>query len=622
MSKILTRLTIAAAALAASTAFAFADFELNVLHFNDFHSRIESINKYDSTCSADDEAEGNCFGGIARLKTAIDDRRNQLSDSNVLVLSAGDNFQGSVFYTVYKGKAEAEFLDLLGLDAMVLGNHEFDDGDEVLASFLDNTNFPTIYGNALIGANSPLAGKMVEYVIKEFGDQKVGIIGAVTADTAELSSPSDAVLFIDPVLYLNDAVAAVRQAGATKVIALTHTGFAEDKKIASEVDGIDLIVGGHSNTFLSNTDEKADGPYPVMMTGPSGKQVALVQAYAHSKYLGDVKLVFGDNGDIKSATGEPILLDASVTPDAAMVARIKELAAPIEEQMQEVVAVAAAPIDGDRKNCRAGECEMGNLVTDAMLDRVKGQGISIAIQNGGGLRASIDQGDVTVGEVLTVLPFQNTLSTFKLKGSDVVAALENGVSEVEEGAGRFPQVAGLKYSFDLSQPPGSRTSNVMVDNNGTYEPIDLNAMYGVVSNNFMRAGGDGYSVFATDGQDAYDYGPGLEEVVATYLTQKSPYQPYVGDRITQVTSTSEDMSKDDMSDTKEGMVTEEVKEMEKAAEEMTTHVIAAGDNLWDLAKKYLGDATKWSHIAEANPDHDPNNLKVGQTLNIPAQKQN
>jgi 5'-nucleotidase/UDP-sugar diphosphatase len=622
MSKILTRLSIATAALAASTAIAFADFELNVLHFNDFHSRIESINKYDSTCSADDETEGNCFGGIARLKTAIDDRRNQLGDGNVLVLSAGDNFQGSVFYTVYKGKAEAEFLDLLGLDAMVLGNHEFDDGDEVLATFLDNTNFPTIYGNALIGANSPLAGKMVEYVIKDFGDEKVGIVGAVTADTVELSSPSDAVLFIDPVLYLNDAVKAVREAGATKVIALTHTGFAEDKQIATEVDGIDLIVGGHSNTLLSNTDEKAEGPYPVMLTGPSGKQVAVVHAYAHSKYLGDVKIVFGDNGDIKSAEGEPILLDASVTPDPAMIARIKELAAPIEEQMQEVVAVAAAPIDGDRSNCRARECEMGNLVTDAMLDRVKGQGISIAIQNGGGLRASIDEGDVTVGEVLTVLPFQNTLSTFKLKGSDVVAALENGVSEVEEGAGRFPQVAGLKYSFDLSLPPGSRTSNVMVDNNGTYEAIDLNAMYGVVSNNFMRAGGDGYKVFATDGQDAYDYGPGLEEVVASYLAQKSPYQPYVGDRITQVTSTSEDMSKDDMSETKEGMVTEEVKEMEKVAEEMTTHVVAAGDNLWDLARKYLGDATRWSHIADANPDLDPNNLKVGQTVTIPAQKQN
>ncbi|MEM9105442.1 MAG: 5'-nucleotidase C-terminal domain-containing protein, partial [Pseudomonadota bacterium] len=321
---------------------------------------------------------------------------------------------------------------------------------------------------------------------------------------------------------------------------------------------------------------------------------------------------------IKSATGEPILLDASVTPDPAVIARVKELAEPIAEQMNQVIASAAAFIDGDRKSCRTGECEMGNLVTDAMLDRVSGQGISIAIQNGGGLRASIEKGDITTGAVLTVLPFQNTLSTFKLKGSDVVVALENGVSQVEEVAGRFPQVAGLKYSFDLSLPPGSRTSDVMVDNNGTYEDIDLNAMYGVVSNNFMRAGGDGYRVFATEGQDAYDYGPGLEEVVAAYLTQKSPYQPFVGDRITQVTATSGTAADES---TAGETVTEEVKRLETVANATTTHVIAAGDNLWDLAKRYFGDATHWIHIAEANPDHTPQNLKIGQSLTIPAQKQ-
>mgnify|MGYP003651239315 CR=1 FL=1 len=258
MSKFLTRLSLSAAVLVTTTSLALADFELNVLHFNDFHSRIEPINKYDSTCSAEDETEGKCFGGVARMKTAIDQRKAALD--NVLLLSAGDNFQGSLFYTTYKGAAEAEFMDQLGLDAMVLGNHEFDD--------------------ALIGADSPLAGKMVEYVIKDMGTEKIAIIGAVTADTGELSSPSDSVLFIDPVLYLNDAVAAVKAAGATKIIALTHTGFSKDKEIAAQVDGVDLIIGGHSNTFLSNTSDKADDVYPVMMTGPSGNPVAIVTAYA------------------------------------------------------------------------------------------------------------------------------------------------------------------------------------------------------------------------------------------------------------------------------------------------------------------------------------------------------
>ena len=484
MSKFLTRLSLSAAVLVTTTSLALADFELNVLHFNDFHSRIEPINKYDSTCSAEDETEGKCFGGVARMKTAIDQRKAALD--NVLLLSAGDNFQGSLFYTTYKGAAEAEFMDQLGLDAMVLGNHEFDDGDGVLATFVDKTTFPIIYGNALIGADSPLAGKMVEYVIKDMGTEKIAIIGAVTADTGELSSPSDSVLFIDPVLYLNDAVAAVKAAGATKIIALTHTGFSKDKEIAAQVDGVDLIIGGHSNTFLSNTSDKADDVYPVMMTGPSGNPVAIVTAYAHSKYLGEIKIIFDDDGNIKSAVGEPILLDASFKPNEAMVTRIAEMSAPIKEAMEVVVANATAPIDGDRKSCRAGECEMGNLVADAMLARTASQGIQMAIQNGGGLRASIDGGDVTMGEVVTVLPFQNTLSTFKLKGSDVVVALENGVSQIEEGGGRFPQVAGLKFTVNTAKPAGERISDLMVSMDGKFVPLDPAATYGVVSNNFMR----------------------------------------------------------------------------------------------------------------------------------------
>ncbi|MCY6379256.1 5'-nucleotidase C-terminal domain-containing protein [Hoeflea prorocentri] len=616
MPKLLKRLCIAVAFLAGSTGIALADFELNILHFNDFHSRIEPINKYDSTCSEKDRSEGKCFGGIARLKTAIDQRRK--ASDNVLVLSAGDNFQGSVFYTVYKGKAEAEFLDLIGLDANVLGNHEFDDGDEALASFLDNTNFPTIYGNALIGANSPLAGKMVEYVMKDFGNEKVAVIGAVTADTVELSSPSEAVLFMDPVLYLNDAVETVKAEGATVIIALTHVGVEEDKKIAAEVDGLDLIVGGHSNTLMSNTADNAHGPYPTMLTGPSGKQVALVHAYAHSKYLGDVTLVFADDGTLKSASGEPVLLDASVTPDPEMVKRIEEMAAPIQEKMDEVIAMASAAIDGNRESCRARECEMGNLVTDAMLDRVSAQGISIAIQNGGGLRASIDEGDITVGEVFTVLPFQNTLSTFKLIGSDVVAALENGVSQVEEGAGRFPQVSGLKYSFDLSLPPGSRTSNVMVEKNGSYEAIDLNATYGVVSNNFMRAGGDGYKVFAEKATDAYDYGPGLEDVVQAYLASNSPYKPYVGTRITEVTPKDTMAKGSEKTASASQMAKEDATAMKTAVDDAGRHIVKEGDNLWTLAEKYLGDPFKWGDIAKANPDQNPHRLEVGQQLNIPA----
>ncbi len=641
MNRIMLRALLSAAALGLATGGAWADYELNVLHFNDLHSRIEPINKYDSTCSAEDETEGKCFGGAARLKTAIDERKQALD--NVLVLNAGDNFQGSLFYTTYKGDAEAEFLDQMDQDAMVLGNHEFDDGDQVLADFVGKTDFPIIYGNTLIGANSPLAGtRMVEYVIKDVGGEKIGIIGVVAEDTDVTSSPSDAVLFMEPVLYLMEAVDKVKEAGATKVIALTHVGLPLDKKIAAEVDGIDLIVGGHSHTLLSNTDEKAAGPYPVMVKNEmSGKDIPIVQGYAYGKYLGEIKLVFDDDGNLKSAAGDPILLDASFKPNEAMQKRIAELAAPIEEMKKEVVGDSSATIDGERTTCRSQECEMGNLVSDAMLDRVKGQGVQIAIQNGGGLRASIDQGEVTMGEVLTVLPFQNTLSTFQLKGSDVKAALENGVSQLEEGAGRFPQVAGLKYSFDPSKPAGERISDVMVEGgDGSFAAIEDDTTYGVVSNNFMRGGGDGYSVFATAGMNAYDYGPGLEQVVVDYLGENNPYKPYVDGRITEVSAAMEPKADESMKDEMksdaatmekdtqaasetvmektEEMAKEGMEKVEEAVESATTHVISAGDSLWALAEKYFGDGKQWKSIADANPGQNPKKLEVGSELTIPA----
>jgi 5'-nucleotidase len=176
----------------------------------------------------------------------------------------------------------------------------------------------------------------------------------------------------------------------------------------------------------------------------------------------------------------------------------------------------------------------GNLVTDAILDRVKGQGVTIVIQNGGGLRASIDQGVITMGEVLTVLPFQNTLATFQLTGKDIVASLEHGVSAVEETKGQFPQVAGLKYSFDKTVAPnGGRVKDVQVKEGDAWVPIDPEKVYLIGTNNFTRGGGDGYKLFAA-AQNAYDFGPSLEQVVADYLAAHRPYTPKLEGRITEL----------------------------------------------------------------------------------------
>ncbi|MEM7068286.1 MAG: bifunctional metallophosphatase/5'-nucleotidase [Pseudomonadota bacterium] len=518
------RAVLSALALAISTGIAFAEFKLTILHTNDIHSRIESINKYDSTCGAEDEAEGKCFGGMARIKAAIDAMRTELADENVVVLDAGDPFQGSLFYTTYKGKAEAEFMEAVGYDAMAVGNHEFDDGPAGLADFVDAVSFPVISGNLDLSGEPLLDGKVNNHVVLEIGGKKIGIVSALATDTVETSSPGAGVVFHDEIESLAADVDALKGEGVNIVIALTHVGLSKDLEIAKAVPGIDMVIGGHSHTKMLNDGESE--PYPAMV---DGRPVA--QAYAYSKYIGKLTVTFDDAGNVISASGDPVLLDASVTPDAAMAARIAEMGAPIEEMKKRVVASADAVIEGARSVCRTGECPMGNLVTDAMLDRVKDQGISIAIQNGGGLRASIDAGEITMGEVLSVLPFQNTVSTFFVSGQTVIDALENGVSQVEEVKGRFPQVSGIQFKWDASVAPNEgRIKEVIVRDGDTWVPIDPAKTYGLVSNNYVRNGGDGYKMFL-NAENAYDFGPDLADVTAEFLARQNGYKPYTDGRI-------------------------------------------------------------------------------------------
>ena len=529
----MSRLMASAAALALTTGAAQADFTLHILHINDLHSRIEAVNRFDSTCSAEDAAENKCFGGVARLATKINELRDSLkaAGQNVIVLDAGDQFQGSLMYTTYKGAVEAEMMEKIGFDAMAIGNHEFDDGPDGFAAFLEKVSFPVISGNIDVSQSNVLAGKVKNHVVLEVGGEKIGIISALATDTPETSSPGDAVVFSDDIDSLKADVAALEAEGVTKIIALNHVGYVRDQEIAAAVPGIDLVIGGHSHTYLSSTDPNRHGPYPTWVSREDGAMVPVVQAYAYSRYLGHAELTFDDAGNLVYAGGNTIPLDASVTPDAEIEARVKELAGPIEELKARVVAEAAAEIDGNRDNCRQIECTMGNLVAEAMLDRVKDQGVTIAIANGGGLRASIDAGPVTMGEVLTVLPFQNTLSTFTVTGDVVLAALENGVSQVEEGAGRFPQVAGLKYTFDPAQPAGSRVSDVMVNEGGAWVALDTAKEYGLVSNNYVRGGGDGYRMFR-GAKDAYDCGPDVADVTAEFMAKMGSYTPALDGRIT------------------------------------------------------------------------------------------
>ncbi|KCV82078.1 Ser/Thr protein phosphatase/nucleotidase [Actibacterium atlanticum] len=524
-----TRLLAAStAALALNAGAALADYSLTVLHTNDFHARFEPISKYNSGCREGDNAEGKCFGGSARLVTAVESAKARTN--NHILVDGGDQFQGTLFYTYYKGKVAAEMMNKMGYDAMTVGNHEFDDGPEVLRGFMDAVDFPVLMSNAEFMDEPFLADKLLKSTIIERGGEKLGLIGLTPEDTHEISNPGKHVEFTDPTEAVQAEVDKLTAMGVNKIILLSHSGYNIDKEVAANTTGVDVIVGGHTNTLLSNTSDRAEGPYPTMVG-----DTAIVHAYAYGKFLGELNVTFDDDGVVTAAVGEPLIMDAAVTEDADTVDRIAELAVPLDEIRNKVVAEAAANIEGNRDICRHQECAMGNLVADAMLDRVRDQGIQIAFQNSGGVRASIEAGPVTMGQVYSVLPFQNTLSTFQVTGAVLKDALENGMRQYDdpEKDGRFPQVSGLKYSIDAAKPFGERISAMMVMEGETWVPVEPEKVYGVVSNDFVRNGGDGYGMFETEAMNVYDFGPDLAEVMVEYMAAQGAYEPYTDGRIAQ-----------------------------------------------------------------------------------------
>jgi len=417
-------------------------------------------------------------------------------------------------------------MNKMGYTAMTVGNHEFDDGPEVLRGFVDTVNFPVLMSNADVTREDLLKDVIKKSVVIVQEGQRIGLIGLTPIDTDELASPGPNVKFLDPTAAVQGEVDKLISMGVNKIIVLSHSSYQVDQTIAANTTGVDVIVGGHSNTLLSNTNERAQGPYPTMVNN-----TAIVQAYAYGKFLGELNVTFDDEGNIMQAVGEPLVMDKTVIEDTATKSRIAEAAIPLGEIRSKVVASSSAIIQGERDVCRVQECEMGNLVADAMLDSVADEGVTISIANSGGLRASIDAGDVTMGEVLTVLPFSNTLATFEISGQVVIDALENGVSQVEDVKGRFPQVAGIRFTWDPSIAPNEgRIVEVLVAQGNGFVPIDPTATYMAVSNNYVRNGGDGYKMFRS-AQNAYDYGPGLEVVLADYMAAQGSYVPYLDGRI-------------------------------------------------------------------------------------------
>jgi 5'-nucleotidase len=524
-----------------SADFPSADFTLTVLHTNDTHSSFGGVTDKGLTCYAA-MCEGG-RGGYVRLDQAVRAIRKERPEA--LFLEAGDIFQGTLFWTMHKERMPMALMDRMGYQAMAPGNHEFDAGWPTWLRFVDALKTPVVAANVSFDPrpDSPAMDKIFPYIILERKGRKIGVVGLITESTPARSSPGSGVSFNNARKALEGAVAELTAGNVNIIIVLTHLGLEEDRLLARAVDGVDIVVGGHSHSLLSNVRGRAEGPYPIVEKTPNGDPVLIVAASTACIYLGRLDVGFDGNGVAREWRGEPILLDqaglaslGAPKPDAALVGLIDGFAVPVLEMMDATIGVInAAGRDGmpleepNVMECRRAECLSGNIAADA-LRVVPFKEAHIALVNGGALRTSLPGGRVTPGNVLGTLPFQNTPMITRMPGAVLLQALEHGIARYGEGEGGFLQVSGLRYAFNPSNKPGQRITRAETpDKHGHWRPLDKKALYRVVTVDFLARGGDGFSMLAPL---SWEEGDKLaNDALRVYLERYSPLEAGLQGRI-------------------------------------------------------------------------------------------
>ncbi|XP_010217152.1 PREDICTED: 5'-nucleotidase [Tinamus guttatus] len=461
------------------------------------------------------------------------------------------SYQGTVWFSRFKGREAAHFMNLLRYDAMALGNHEFDEGvSGLLDPLLKNVNFTILSAN--IKAKTPLGNEMMKYVhpfkIVHFDSEPVGIVGYTTKETSFLSNPGHDVIFEDEVEAVQLQVNKLTAMGINKIIALGHSGFAVDKTIAQKVKGVDVVIGGHTNTFLYTgrppSTEQPAGPYPFMVQADDGRRVPVVQAYAYGKYLGFLNLAFDEKGDVVEAEGNPVLLDSSVPEDEHVKEEVEKWRKNLGNYSEEI-GKTSVYLNGTSQACRFQECNMGNLLCDAALyENVKRPAgkewnhVSMCILNAGGIRSAIDEqstnGSITMEDLLSVLPFGGRFDLVRLKGSTLKEAFEHGVRRHGRGTGELLQVGGIHVVYDLSKAPGSRVVSIDVlcttCRVPAYVPLQMDQIYNVTLPSYLLFGGDGYHMLK-DKNLGYSKGEPDIDVVSRYLERMKRVYPALEGRI-------------------------------------------------------------------------------------------
>ncbi|MFV9474194.1 bifunctional metallophosphatase/5'-nucleotidase [Advenella sp. RU8] len=534
--------------------------ELTILHINDHHSNLEAYSAnllLNTGKQTQREPVSVSLGGFARISAAFESLAK--NNDNVLKLHAGDATTGTLYHSLSVGQADADLMNTICFDAMTVGNHELDLGDLALFNFMEMLWYspacktPLLSSNLRPGPKSALANNVIKpSIVLERGGHKIGIVGVTSAyKTQHASRPDPGTILGNELESVQNEINRLTQQGVNRIIVLAHLGYPAEQKLAQQLSGVDIIVGGDSHTLLGSKTLndyglKPMGPYPTRLVNADNQPVCLVQAWQYSSVVGELKVRFDANDNVVDCQGQPHLLIGTdfnrkgtpVTPEEHQAiladlatqteimaiepsARALSMLAPHQEKLKAFAnqQVGTAPLDicsrrfpgvagaGSSKlagcdinqhpNTHGGDIQQ--LVAHAFLMQGKNfGGADIAIQNGGGVRTDIAAGPVTVGDIYSVLPFRNMLVRLTVKGQDLKKVLEDSIDSVLKGnTGSYPYAAGLRWDLDLAAPKQEKLSNLQTkQEDGTWGPLDPERTYKVIIIDFLADGKDGYQHFA------------------------------------------------------------------------------------------------------------------------------
>ncbi|MBN1691357.1 MAG: 5'-nucleotidase C-terminal domain-containing protein [Dehalococcoidia bacterium] len=499
--------------------FKTSPLDITILHVGDTHSYVIP---HDVMLNINGEDTLAIMGGWSLLAAAVEEiRRNE---NNVMLLHSGDTIEGTIWSVKFSGLVDFEAMNELKFDAVELGSQEFSRGPLGASNLVNIVEFPVLCANIDVSAEPSLAGRIEPYTILDYEGEKIGLVGLITTDTRISEYPGQTIKFLPVEETARKYIKELNEMGINKIVILSHLGYRHDVSLAETVEGIDIIVGGHSHTLMGGPEFEQIGlnpevPYPVEMEGPSGDRVLIVHAWKNNQLLGQIKLQFDEKGQISSFSGssfipatnsfkladrngwyhlcscqpqfDKIMKVLAVNPaikfywtnldmDAVLQPYINEVA----NEMNTVTGVAGDDF------IRGKECSPGPVVADAFLWAAHklNPDTQAALVDSRSVQSDIYKGTVLKNDLYMLLPLQHNLVTARLPGSTIREMLEEGIN-LQIDAGNPPPffaVSGLKMTIDLSRQSGQRITALQIaDADGLYKDLDTNTEYTLVTTGYL-----------------------------------------------------------------------------------------------------------------------------------------